>query len=436
MVRVSTYLILVAFLITLEIYRISIPLVGYNVAPYHIFLAIALLLALLIALLNPRFRINRGVRVALGTLIIFGGYSFLTFIRNADVMPREVRSMFVAELIGYVMVLIIPVFISNRKNLRRLTIAFLSSAIFVYVGAFWHMFVFVTCGEYVTGVPFWHIFSPSEQVVRYLESASRFEGFPRFRLPFSSTAGAGTFLSLTGIFLLALTLQRIVSKKKISWRLILLNIINLFCLLGTFSRASWAIFLVGSMVTLWYFHKFKLISFRRVILTFVLVAGFLLAIISIVPMGDEFTRTVMLRFDPEYTRMSDIGHLESRLLALSYWTESPITGLGVGGFWERSRGGIHTHSTYFTILVERGIIGLFLFLAFLFQIYQLLKRKMRMARKSNDTIMLAYNIAFLSSLIGVLLGHFLYQMSSEVVWLYYGIILAYANLRFPQTESS
>lgn len=436
MVRVSTYLILVAFLITLEIYRIPIPLVGYNVAPYHIFLAIALLLALSIVLLNPRFRINRGVRVALGILIVFGGYSFLTFIRNADVMPREVRSMFLAELIGYAMVLIIPVFMSNRKNLRRLTIAFLSSAIFVYVGAFWHMFVFVTRGEKITSVPFWYIFTPSEHVLAYLEAPAGFAGFPRFVLPFSSPAGAGLFLSLSGILLLALALHHIASKRKMPLGLILFNVINFLCLLGTFARASWAIFLVGSMVTLWYFHKFKLISFRRVILTFVLVAGFLLAIISIVPMGDEFTRIVILRFDPEYTRMSDIGHLESRLLALSYWTESPITGLGVGGFWERPRGGIHTHSTYFTILVERGIIGLFLFLAFLFQVYQLLKRKMRMARKSNDTIMLAYNIAFLSSLIGLLLGHFLYQMSSEVVWLYYGITLAYANLRFPQTESS
>jgi len=434
MIKVSNYLILVAFFITLEIYRV--PIMGYNLTLYHLLLAAALFLGLLTILQNVRLKIDRGVKMVLGTLIIFGGYSFLTFLKNVDIMRREVSSMFVAELIGYAMVLIIPVFISNRKNLRRLTIAFLSSAIFVYVGAFWHMFVFVTRGEKITGVPFWYIFTPSEHVLAYLEAAAGFAGFPRFVLPFSSAAGTGLFLSLSGILLLALALHHIGSKRKMPWGLILFNVINFLCLLGTFARASWAVFLVGSMVTLWYFHKFKLISFRRVILTFVLVAGFLLAIISIVPMGDEFTRIVMFRFDPEYTRMSDIGHLESRLLALSYWTESPITGLGVGGFWERPRGGIHSHSTYFTILVERGIIGLFLFLAFLFQVYQLLKRKMRMARKSNDTIMLAYNIGFLSSLIGVLLGHFLCQMSSEVVWLYYGIILAYANLRFPQTESS
>lgn len=212
MIKVSNYLILVAFFITLELYRI--PVMGYNITLSHLFLAAALFLGLLTILLNVRLKIDQGVRIALGILIIFGGYSFLTFLGNADIMRREVISMFIVEVIGYSMILLIPLFINNWKNLRRLTIAFLASAIFVYLGAFWHMFVFVTRGEKITGVPFWHIFTPSEHVLAYLEAAAGFAGFPRFVLPFSSPAGTGLFLSLSGIFLLALVLHRIGSKKE------------------------------------------------------------------------------------------------------------------------------------------------------------------------------------------------------------------------------
>jgi O-antigen ligase len=427
---ISGCLILASLFITLEIYRI--PVMGYNATFSHLFLAVALFLGSLTILLNARLRIDRGVRLALGTLIVFGSYSLLVFLKNADIMRREVGSMFMVELIGYAMVLTILLFINNWGNLRRLTMAFLASAFFVYLGAFWHMFVFVTRGEKITGVPFWYIFTPSEHVLAYLEAAAGFAGFPRFVLPFSSPAGTGLFLSLSGILLLALALHRVASKRKVPWWLVLLNLINFLCLVGTFARASWVIFLIGSLVVLWYFYKFRLITFRRISLTALIAAGLLFATISIVPIGDEFTRAVVLRFDPEHTRMSDVGHLESRMLALHYWTENPIVGLGVGGFWEKPGGGIHTHSTYFTILVERGIVGLFLFLAFLFQIFHLLKRKMRITRKYNDMTMLTYNIAFLSGVIGLFFGHLLYQMSSEVTWLYYGIVLAYVNLRLPQ----
>ncbi len=86
---------------------------------------------------------------------------------------------------------------------------------------------------------------------------------------------------------------------------------------------------------------------------------------SLTPIGNEFFRMIGLRFSPEATDISNIGHLESRQLALHYWTESPIIGVGIGGFFIKPGGGIHTHSTYFTILVERGIIGLLLYLGFL-----------------------------------------------------------------------
>jgi len=431
MAKVSSYLILVAIFITLDLYRF--PVMGYNITLYHLFLAPALVLALLTVLLNVRPKVVRGVKIALGILIVFGSYSFLTFLKNVDIR-HEAISMFMAELIGYSMVLIVPLSINNWKNLRRITIAFIASAVFIYLGSFWHTFVFVTRGEYVTGIPLWRLYSRSESVVSYIEKVVWFEGLPRFRLPFSTPAGAGIFLSLSGIFLLSFALQHIATKRRVSLWLIVLNLVNFLCLLGTFTRTGWFIFLVGSMATFWYFHKFKLISFARTTLTLVFVVGFLFTIVNLVPVGNDFVRLILSRLNLKYSWQWDIGHVESRVLALRYWTESPIVGLGVGGFWEKPGGGMHTHSTYFTLLVERGLIGLLLFLTFFFQIYRLLTRKMQIIWKSNDTIMLTYNIAFLSSIIGLFWGHFLYQINTEFIWLYYSLTLAYLNLPFPVVE--
>jgi len=433
MIRASTYLILMAFFITLEVYRI--PIAGYNITLYHIFLAGALFWGVLGVLQNRgRIRINKETRIALGILILFSTYSFVSFLRNVDVMQPESRSGFLAEMVGYIMVLSMAIFITRWKIFRQFVVAFLASGIFVYLFAFYSWFVWITRKEYLTSIPFWHTFSHSEHVIQYLQSPSEFMQFPRFTLPFSSPAGTGVFLSLSGIILLAFTLQQIIDKRRGNWKLILLNVINFFCLLGTFARASWAIYAVGSLLVIWSFRKYKLVSIGRVAMTYLIMVVVLVSAMSLIPIGHQFAHNITLRFSPRYTEQSNIGHLESRLLALHYWTERPVVGLGVGGFWLKPKGGIHTHSTYFTILVNRGLIGLILFLSILFSLYFLLKKRILFNLKSENKIAFIYGIALLGGLMGLCVGHFLYEMNSEVVWLYYGLILSYVNLRFPISE--
>jgi len=399
MTKASTYLILMAFFITLEIYRI--PIAGYNVTFHHIFLAGAWFWGILGVLQNRgQIRINKETRIALEILVVFAAYSFVSFLRNIDIMRSESKSMFLAELIGYMMVLAAPIFITQRRKFRWFVAAFCASGVFVYLGAFYHLFIWITQKAYVTGVPFWQTFSHSEHVIQYLQSPSEFAHFPRFRLPFSSPAGTGVFLSLSGIFLLAFLLQCVGNKRKRCWWVILLNVANVMCLLGTFARASWGIYAVGSLVVTWCFRKYKLVSIGRVATTYFIVAVFLLSAMSLIPVGNQFAHDITLRFSPRYTEQSNIGHM----------------------------GGIHTHSTYFTILVNRGLLGLVLFLAFLFSLYRLLKKKIRMAWQREDTSMLVYGIALLGGFLGLIVGHFLYEISLDVVWVYYGLILVCGNL--------
>ena len=428
MLKPATYLVLVSFLITLEIYRIPTPL-GLNIPICHIFLGLALCIGGLAFLSRTlKIRLDRDTRVLLVIFILFASYSLLSFMRNIGSMRPESMSSYFSELVGYAIFLSVTLFIGKMAELQKVTKAFLASSIFVYTGTFWHIYNYSVLGQYVTGTPFWQEYTRSEHVLEYIESVAWFGGVPRFRLPFSSPAGTGVFLALAGILLLAFTLHHIASKKKWTWILILLNLLNFFCLLGTFARASWAVFLIGSLFTLWYFRKLNLISLGKITLTLLVSTGLFFAVLSLTPIGDEFFHMVGLRLSPEVTRTSDIGHYESRMLALEYWEESPIFGLGIGGFWLKPGGGIHTHSTYFTILVERGFIGLMLFLGFLFQTYRTLKSKIRLLDESNDKMMLIYNIGFLGSLSGLFVGMFLYEMKSEIVWIFFGIILAFLKL--------
>jgi len=433
MLKPANYLVPVAFLITLEMYRIPTPL-GFNIAFYHIFLGLALYVgALTFSSRNLKIYLDKDTRVLLVIFILFASYSLLSFMRNIGSMRPESMSMYFSELIGYVLLLSMPLFISKISELQRVTKAFLASAIFVNLGAFWHIYNYSVLGQYITGTPFWKEHTRSEHVLEYISKVSWFSGYPRFRLPFSSPAATGVFLSLAGIILLAFTLHYIASKKRGAWMLILFNLVNFFCLLGTFSRASWVLFLVGSLFVLGYFSRLNLIIFGKILLTILVLFGFFFIFVSLTPIGDEFFHMVGLRFNPEAVRTTNIGHLRSRLLALHYWTESPIVGLGIGGFWLMPGGEIHTHSTYFTILVERGLIGLLLFLAFLFQVFRILKRKIQLAQEYNDKTMLTYNIGFLGGVIGLLVGNFLYQMNSEVVWLFLSMVVTCVNLSFKRT---
>lgn len=423
MLKPSPYLILATFLITLESYRIPTPL-GLTITTYHILFGLALYLGGL-AFLSRTFKINidKETRVLLTIFIIFAFYSLLSFLINISKMKAESISVYYSELIGYCIVFSLSLLIRTRSELQKTLKAFLASAVFVYLGVFWHSYNFVAYGQYITGTPFWHEYTISEHVFRYLEDVKRFEGFPRFRLPFSSPAGAGVFLSLAGILLLVFTIHYIASKKRGAWLLVLLNLLNLFGLLGTFARASWAVYAVGSLFTLWYLRKFNLISFGKRILIPLVLAGFFFAYASLTGIFDELYHIIGLRFNPEINWMSNIGHMESRMLAFKYWIGSPILGLGVGGFFTKPEGGIHTHCTYLTLLVERGLIGLMLFLGFLFQLFRTLNIKIRLSLESNDKIMLTYNIGFLGSLAGLFIGMFLYDMISEVFWLFLGMIL-------------
>lgn len=76
------------------------------------------------------------------------------FLRTINIMALEARSAFLVELIGYIIVFGLIIFVSQWRSFKKIIVAFLISGIFVYLGSFYHLFMWIFKGEYVTGVPF------------------------------------------------------------------------------------------------------------------------------------------------------------------------------------------------------------------------------------------------------------------------------------------
>jgi O-antigen ligase len=324
-------------------------------------------------------------------------------------------------------VLSMPILAKRRSEVQRLIRAFLASALFVYLGAFWHLYNYAILGRYVTGIPFWKVYTRSEHVIEYIEAEATFAQFPRFRLPFSSPAGTGLFLALEGIFLVALSLLDISRLKRRGLMLIVLNLINLFCLLGTFARTSWLVFCIGCLIVLLSLKRVGLVTFSKITFGVLVYIATSLILVASIPVARDLSYMVGLRLSPYVTEASDVGHLESRLLALKYWTESPVIGIGVGGFWTRPLGGIHTHSTYFTIFVERGVVGLLLFLAFLMQILRAILKEVRSIGEHSRERGTPYSVAFLAGIVGLMIGGLLYEINCEMVWMFLALALSWIN---------
>ena len=53
---------------------------------------------------------------------------------------------------------------------------------------------------------------------------------------------------------------------------------------------------------------------------------------------------------------------------------------------------------------------------------------MRIERELNNRVMLTYGSGFMGGLFGLFIGHFLYQLTSEFILLYYGMILVFVGL--------
>ncbi len=146
------------------------------------------------------------------------------------------------------------------------------------------------------------------------------------------------------------------------------------------SRNAWLVFALGMFLLLIY----KIISIKKMIF---IISLWLLCIISIpvstyrIGLGNSKVFPLINLFLTNHSDIvlpSPVGTALSRFAlwqaAIIETITRPITGIGVGVFAEHigakvfGRKGYHAHNIFLNVLVEQGIIGLFLFTNFLVQI--------------------------------------------------------------------
>jgi O-antigen ligase len=210
----------------------------------------------------------------------------------------------------------------------------------------------------------------------------------------------GLFLSLWSILI-----KHKVINKKLSYTVFISTFI---CLILSLSRVG--ILTNISLIFLTLLFIFKRIKFQHLII---------ISIIIIVLLN-VFRDEILSRFELITTEFQPMGMNRYSLLlfGLDLFQKSPFFGLGFNQFAEyfsRSYGEIrYSHNTYLSVLVELGIIGLGLYLLFLFFLFRNLYLKSERCGNKNKWIYQAFIIILLSQCIQITS---LYAISSSALWL-------------------
>ena len=121
---------------------------------------------------------------------------------------------------------------------------------------------------------------------------------------------------------------------------------------------------------------------------------------------------------------------------ISLWRDHPLLGFGLGSGSEVSGIGIGTHSVYIQVLVETGLIGIFLFLLFLLAHFIRLFFMLQKVPQNSDQFKLC--LVLLALNIAILLGMFTDNVFAKQFLFHWWIVLAIAgwNWGHQRTQAS
>lgn len=181
---------------------------------------------------------------------------------------------------------------------------------------------------------------------------------------------SGTFMELgsneiaaffAGYTLVLITLLVAVRSNLIRAGLAAVILLNLYCLLYSYSRGSWMSFIIGAGAMLFLLNRKLLVG------GVLFVALFSGAVISFLPVSvQERFETIFVEDESERDESA-----ESRFvlweIAMSEYAKSPVTGIGFHVFHHvNPYGGKDTHNYFVKVLTEQGPVGLGLLVGIVF----------------------------------------------------------------------
>ena len=206
----------------------------------------------------------------------------------------------------------------------------------------------------------------------------------------ASTALAGALLVVV-YFWFAKTFNRV--------SLLLLFILGFYFLVGTYARTGMAMVVIGLVPIVYHFGKKNITSFFRLILMGIITS----VLLSTWVLSNE---TMMNRITGERMNSSELSSFETMgsgrgriyLVSLEIFVEANLVEkiIGIGQTEEKRRmeekigRALIPHTGFLLLLLNNGIIGLFLFIFFLRNIYTLQKRVKPPNRVLIQALFLAY----------------------------------------------
>lgn len=248
----------------------------------------------------------------------------------------------------------------------------------------------------------------------------------------SGTAGHSNWLALVLLLILPLNAWWFTQAKSLPHRtfVVLVSALEIVALALTYTRTG---LLIGSVLVL-------LVLVRQVVKFSVLrVFAFLLAcVIAFAALPDAYRERVLS--PKQYTQSRSVkSRVELQEAAMRYTAQNPIFGLGMGGFGEefihenkstaavmelmvRMAGWqpvfIGTHNMYLQLSADTGLVGLAIFLLFLYMLIRAVLTAERLAKARDDAQGRMIAATLLISLFAFLLcGVFLHALHQDIWWM-------------------
>ncbi|MBN1384728.1 MAG: O-antigen ligase family protein [Elusimicrobia bacterium] len=208
--------------------------------------------------------------------------------------------------------------------------------------------------------------------------------------------------------------------------------IFLIAILLSFSRTAFMGLLFIGAIFVFYRMKYRSEMVKIINMCIIISVVAFILIVLFAPMEKWFFQRTITLGD-----WSALARIETQIQSFQLFLEHPVIGIGWGGtpyFLE----GIHitTYNFYLQILLETGIIGFFVFMFFLYQVWNKLKIFESKIQSSEDKDMKNLAVGFKLSFLAILinwLNHTAYNLS--YIWFIIALLTVLPNI-YRNTEGN
>lgn len=237
----------------------------------------------------------------------------------------------------------------------------------------------------------------------------------------------GLFYSIYTFLLLGISY--FVENRKLKYLMLFVCACNFYPILFSYSRSAYLCALAG-FLTLGLLKDRKLLALLVVL---VILYSFILPRSVVERINTTFLEEEQLTEEKERSSAIDVGGVQLDTVgrkqlwekAMYYFKENPLLGIGFDTF--RHKEGWITHSLLMRILAEQGLVGMAIFIVFIFMIQW---QSYRLFRHSTSKLGQGIGLGLFSSVILYIVGTLggdtsLYYHFMAILWLFIGVVASF-----------